>query len=69
MNRLKQVLKQQGRTQKWFAGEMKKTENTISLWVTNKGQPSVEDLYRAADLLRVEISELLVRLEEVKTEK
>ena len=69
MNRLKQVLKQQGRTQKWFAGEMKKTENTISLWVTNKVQPSVEDLYRAADLLRVEISELLVRLEEVKTEK
>lgn len=66
MNKLKKVLKHQGRTQKWFAREMKKTENTISLWVTNKVQPSVEDLYKAAEILQVEVAELLERKKDFK---
>jgi len=66
MNKLKQVLKQQGRTQKWFAGEMNKTENTISLWVLNKVQPSLEDLYKIADLLQVEITDLLEKKKNIK---
>jgi transcriptional regulator with XRE-family HTH domain len=38
---------------------MEKTENTISLWVLNKVQPSLEDVYKAANLLNVEITDLL----------
>jgi len=59
MNRLKAVLKEQGRTQKWFASHMNRTENTISLWTTNKVQPSLEDLYRAARLLDIDVRDLL----------
>ena len=40
---------------------MKKSENTISLWALNKVQPSIEDLYKAADILSVEVTELLER--------
>lgn len=59
MNRLKDVLRDQGRSQKWFAERMGKTENTISLWVLNKIQPALPDLYRAADLLGVSVKDLL----------
>lgn len=60
LNKLKEILKAQGRSQKWLAQQLGKSENTLSLWVTNQVQPSLEDLYRAAGLLDVEISELLV---------
>ena len=66
MNKLKEVLKIERRTQKWFAGEMCKTENTISLWVLNKVQPSIEDLYKAAELLNVEVSDLLEKKKDIK---
>jgi transcriptional regulator with XRE-family HTH domain len=69
MNKLKQVLKQQGRSQKWFAGEIGKTENTISLWVLNKVQPSIEDLYRAAELLQVEATDLLEKVKDINKEE
>jgi transcriptional regulator with XRE-family HTH domain len=60
LNKLKEVLKAQGRSQKWLAHQLGKSENTLSLWVTNQVQPSVEDLYKVAVLLDVEISDLLV---------
>lgn len=69
MNKLKQVLRKQGRSQKWFAEKMNKTENTISIWVLNKNQPSVDDLYKAAGILQVEIAELLMSKEEIDFEK
>lgn len=66
MNRLKQVLKQQGRTQKWFAEQMDKTENTISLWVQNKVDVALKDLYKAADVLEVDVTDLLEKKENIK---
>ena len=60
LNKLKEILKAQGRSQKWLAQQLGKSENTLSLWASNQVQPSVEDLYRVAGLLDVEISELLV---------
>ncbi len=65
MNRIKAVLQEQGRTQKWFATNMEKTENTISLWTTNRIQPSIEDLYKAANLLGVDVRDLLVGNDEL----
>jgi transcriptional regulator with XRE-family HTH domain len=66
MNRIKETLKSQGRTQKWFASKMGKTENTVSLWSLNKIQPSVEDLYKIAELLSVNVKDLLVDNKESK---
>ncbi len=60
LNKLKEILKAQGRSQKWLAQQLGKSENTMSLWVTNQVQPGLEDLYRVAGLLDVEVSELLV---------
>lgn len=59
MNKLKDVLQSQGRSQRWFAEKMSKSENTISLWATNRIQPSLEDLYTAAKLLEVDVRDLL----------
>ncbi len=68
MNRIKLVLKQgeYRRTQKWLASELGKTENTVSNWVKNYNQPSVEELYRIADLLNCTVAELLVEKENLK---
>jgi len=65
VNKLKEVLQSQGRSQKWFAKEMSKSENSISLWTQNKVQPSLEDLYKAARLLSVEVKDLLTELDEL----
>lgn len=61
LNKLKEILKAQGRSQKWLAEQLNKSENTLSLWVTNQVQPSLEDLFRVAELLNVEVSELLAK--------
>lgn len=64
MHNLKRVLKDSGRTQKWFAKQIGKTENTISLWVNNKVEMSLSDLYKAAEILGCEASDLLVKKED-----
>ena len=68
MNRIKQTLQAQGRSQKWYASKIGKTENTISLWMQNKIQPRLEDLYKTAELLQVEVAELLVERSKIKQE-
>jgi len=53
------VLRQQGRTNKWFAAQMGKSVNTISLWCTQKASPSVDDLFKASKILGVVVSDLI----------
>jgi transcriptional regulator with XRE-family HTH domain len=69
MNRIKQVLNEQGRKQEYLSRELDKSSNTVSLWCTNKIQPSVSDLYRIAELLDCEVSELLVEKDQIKDKK
>lgn len=66
MNKIKIVLKEQGRMQSYLAEKLSKSANTISLWCRNVVQPSVFELYRIADLLDCEIDELLVKKNELK---
>ena len=65
VNKLKEVLQSQGRSQRWFADQMSKSENTVSLWTLNRVQPSLDDLYKAARLLGVEVKDLLADLSEL----
>lgn len=58
-NRLKAVLADKGKTNRWLAGQMGKSENTVSRWSANKIQPSVEQLSEIAHILDVNIQELL----------
>lgn len=59
MNRIKTVLTEQGRSNLWLAERLGKNAATVSRWCTNDNQPSVETLYHIAQLLDVDIRELL----------
>ena len=59
INRLKAVLAEQGKTNKWLAIELNKNETTISRWCTNEVQPPVETMIQIAKLLDIDIKELL----------
>ena len=59
LNRIKTVLVDQGRTNKWLAEQLGKDPATVSKWCTNACQPSLETLFKIADLLKVNYTELL----------
>ncbi|MDE5482988.1 helix-turn-helix domain-containing protein [Elizabethkingia meningoseptica] len=59
INRLKAVLADKQRTNKWLANQLNKSETTVSRWVTNDIQPSMETLLEIAKLLDVDIKDLL----------
>lgn len=58
-NRLKVVLAEQNKSGKWLALQLGKTENTISRWVRNINQPTVEQLFDIAKVLNVDVKTLL----------
>ena len=58
-NRLKVVLAEQNKSGKWLALQLGKTENTISRWVRNINQPTVEQLFDIAKILNVDAKTLL----------
>lgn len=60
MNRIKEVLKDKGISQTWLAKQMGKSYPTINEYARNKRQPSLEDLYKIADILNVSVSDLLI---------
>ena len=59
LNRIKVVLVEHKRTNKWLAGQLGKDPATVSKWCTNKTQPGLETLYEIAKCLDVDIKELL----------
>lgn len=65
LNRLKVVLAEKKRTNKWLAEQLGKNQTTISKWCTNVYQPDLANLMQIAKLLDVELTEL-VRFEEFK---
>ena len=58
-NRLKIVLAEKERTGTWLSEQMGRNLGTVSRWMTNKVQPSVEQLYDIAKHLDVDVRELL----------
>lgn len=61
VNRIKMVLFEKKRTSKWLSEQLRVNPSTVSKWCTNTSQPDVACLLRIADLLEVDIKELLVR--------
>ena len=59
INRIKVVLADKKRTNKWLAEQLGKDPATVSKWCTNSCQPTLETLMKIADLLEVEIAELI----------
>lgn len=60
LNRINEVLREQGRTNKWLSAQLGKNEVTVSRWCRNLQQPDLETLYRVAHLLGVPARDLLV---------
>lgn len=58
-NRIKVVLAEQNKTNRWLAEQMGKSEITISQWVQNKSQPSLEQLLQVAKLLSISPKDLI----------
>ena len=61
VNRSKLVLVEKKRTSKWLSEQMGVNPSTVSKWCTNTSQPDITSLLRIADLLEVDIKELIVR--------
>ncbi|MBJ2197501.1 MULTISPECIES: helix-turn-helix transcriptional regulator [Bacteroidales] len=59
LNRLKVVLVEKKRTSRWLAVELGKNPSTVSKWCTNVSQPDLQTLNRIAELLDVDIKELI----------
>ena len=59
LNRIKVVLAEKGKSNKWLAEELGKGQATISKWCTNAAQPSLENLIEIAKCLEVDVNELI----------
>lgn len=59
INRIRVALAEQNKTNRWLAERMGKSEITISRWVQNKTQPSLEQLLQIAKLLSVSPKDLI----------
>ena len=59
INRLKLVLVEKKRTAKWLSGELGISPVTLSKWCSNTTQPFLRILDKIADILEIDIRELL----------
>ena len=59
INRIKVVLAEKKRTNKWLAETLGKDPATVSKWCTNIAQPSLETRVRIAECLEVDVKELI----------
>ena len=66
MNRIKEVLENKGIKQIWLAEQLGKSYNMVNAYVQNRQQPRLEDLYRIAEILGVDVKELFRSKTEIK---
>ncbi len=59
INRLKIVLAEKKKTNKWLADQLRKDQATVSKWCTNSAQPGLETLIKIAAVLEVNVKDLL----------
>ncbi|HNQ69398.1 MAG TPA: helix-turn-helix transcriptional regulator [Bacteroidales bacterium] len=66
MNRIKEVLEEKGIKQTWLAERLGKSYNVVNGYVQNRQQPRLEVLYEIAEILNVEVKDLLIERKENK---
>lgn len=59
LNRIKVVLAEKKRTNKWLAEQLNCAPTTVSKWCTNNCQPPIETFIKIAELLEVSLDELI----------
>ena len=60
MNRIKEVLEQKGIKQTWLAEKLGKSYNMVNAYVQNRQQPRLETLMEIAEILDIDVKELIV---------
>lgn len=60
INRIKVILVEKKKTNKWLADQIGKDQATVSKWCTNTTQPNLDTLVEIARILEVDVRELLV---------
>ncbi|ATS04861.1 helix-turn-helix domain-containing protein [Porphyromonas gingivalis] len=60
MNRLREALKERGITQTELSTRLGKSFNMVNLYVSNKHQPSIPTLFQIAEILDMDVRDLLV---------
>ncbi len=66
MNRIKEVLEEKGIKQTWLAKKLGKSYNMVNGYVQNRQQPRLEVLSEIAQILDVDIKELIISTKENK---
>ena len=59
LNRLKVILAEKKKTNKWLAEQLGCAPTTVSKWCTNSSQPSMESIEKIANLLDIDYTELI----------
>ena len=65
MKRIKEVLEEKGIKQTWLAEQLGKSYNMVNGYVQNRQQPRLEVLYEIANILNIDVKDLLKTNEEV----
>lgn len=60
MNRIKEVLEQKGIKQTWLAEKLGKSYNMVNAYVQNRQQPRLETLMEIANILDIDVKELII---------
>ena len=60
MNRIKKVLEEKGINQKWLAEKLDKSYNIVNGYVQNRQQPRLEVLMAIAEILDVDVKDLII---------
>jgi transcriptional regulator with XRE-family HTH domain len=60
MNRIKEVLQEKGIKQTWLSSQLGKSFNIINDYCNNRRQPTIQVLYKIADILDVDVKDLLI---------
>lgn len=68
MNRIKEVIEEKGVKQTWLAEKLGKSFNMVNGYVQNRHQPSLETLYKIAEILNVSVKDLLIDNDERRDE-
>lgn len=59
LNRIKVVLAEKNKSNKWLAEQLDKDPAMVSKWVTNTNQPNIETLIQISKVLKVSVDDLL----------
>jgi len=60
MNRIKEVLDEKGIKQVWLSEKLDKSYNMVNSYCQNRRQPSLEILYQIANILDVDVKDLII---------